>query len=194
MSKPKLHILITSTRPTRVGPMFASWLKEAADRFDGFEVEVVDLADFNLPVFDEPNHPLMQQYEHEHTKKWSAKVSEADAFMFVLPEYDYFTPASLVNAIQYLSKEWNYKPVGFLSYSIGVSAALRSVQTTKQLVTSVKMMPMSEAIAVPFLKNLVNEKGEFVAGEINEKAAQANLAELLKWTVALKTMRAPQPA
>ncbi len=189
MSKPKLHILITSTRPNRIGPIPAAWLEDAAKRHDQFDVELVDLAAFNLPVFNEPKHPMMQQYEHEDTKRWAAKVSEADAFMFVLPEYDYFAPASIVNALQYLSKEWNYKPVGFLSYSVGISAGLRSLQVTKLLVTSLKMMPMAEAIAIPFISKMINESGQFMPEEITEKAAITNLDELMKWTVALKSIR-----
>lgn len=192
MTKPKLEILITSTRPTRQGPAFAVWLEDAARRHNQFDVELVDLADYHLPVLDEPAHPMMQQYEHEHTKHWAAKVAEADAFMFVLPEYDYFTPASLVNALQYLVKEWYYKPVGFLSYSVGVSAGLRSVMATKLLVTSLKMMPMTEVIAIPFYGRLLNESGQFAADEITEKAAVLNLDELLKWTVALKGIRTGQ--
>ncbi len=91
--------------------------------------------------------------------------------------------------LPYLSKEWNYKPVGFLSYSAGVSAGLRSVQATKLLVTSLKMMPMAEVIAVPFYGRLINENGAFVADEVTEKAAVINLDELMKWTVALKGIR-----
>lgn len=186
---PKLHILITSTRPTRVGPAIATWLEKKARDHGGFETELVDLASFSLPVFDESEHPLKQLYEHDHTKNWAAKVSEADAFIFVLPEYDYFTPAALVNAIQFLSKEWNYKPLGLASYSTGISGGLRSAQTTKLLVTSVKMMPMAETLAIPFLNQYMTESGEFTGNELFDASAQKLLDELLRWTNALKTLR-----
>jgi NAD(P)H-dependent FMN reductase len=73
-------------------------------------VELVDLADFNLPLLDEAAHPVFKQYEHEHTKRWSASVNAADAYVFVTPEYDYFPPASLVNAVQVLTREWALRP------------------------------------------------------------------------------------
>jgi len=190
MTKPKLHVLIASTRPSRVGPALAAWFEAEAKLHDGFDTELVDLASFALPVFDEPEHPLKQQYQHEHTKRWAAKVSEADAFIFVLPEYDYFPPSSLVNAIQYLAKEWNYKPLGLLSYSTGISGGLRSAQITKLLATSVKMMPMAETLAIPFLNRFINDNGKFVGDEHAKKSATGLLDELLKWTTALKTIRA----
>ena len=70
---------------------------------------LVDLADFNLPVYDEPNHPRLRQYVHDHTKAWSASVEAAAAFVFVTPEYNYFAPPALMNALDYLLHEWSYK-------------------------------------------------------------------------------------
>lgn len=167
----------------------AAWFFKKAESHGGFEIELVDLASFKLPVFDEPEHPLKQLYAHDHTKKWAAKVSEADAFAFIVPEYDYFTPASLVNAIQFLSKEWNYKPLALVSYSTGISGGLRSAQTTKLLATSVKMMPMAETLAIPFLNQYITESGEFIGNEMFDANAGKLLDELLRWTGALKTLR-----
>jgi len=185
---PKLHILIASTRPTRIGPAVAAWFEGQAKTHTGFDVELVDLASFGLPLLDEPEHPMKQLYQHDHTKKWAAKVSEADAFIFILPEYDYFTPASLVNAIQALSKEWNYKPVGMVSYG-GLSAGLRSAQMTKLLATSVKMMPMAETVAVPFVGKRLDDNGEFTSDEMLDASATKLLDELLRWTRAMKVLR-----
>src|SRR5690606_20059283 len=99
-----------------------------------FAVERVDLKEINLPLLDEPKHPRLGEYEHEHTKRWSATVTRADAFVFVTPEYDFGPPASLINALQYLVKEWAYKPVGLLSYG-GVSAGLRSANALRIMCT-----------------------------------------------------------
>jgi NAD(P)H-dependent FMN reductase len=103
----------------------AQWLAEAIRGSEVFDVELVDLADFKLPVFDEPEHPRLQKYAHEHTKRWSASVASAHAFVFVTPEYNYAPPPSLVNALDYLVKEWAYKPVGFFSYG-GPGGGLRA--------------------------------------------------------------------
>jgi NAD(P)H-dependent FMN reductase len=107
--KPKLHIIIGSTRPGRVGPSIAKWLHSFAVEHSKFDPALVDLADFKLPIFDEPNHPAMQKYEHEHTKVWAASVAAADALVFVTPEYNFGPPPALVNALDYLRRQlWRH--------------------------------------------------------------------------------------
>ncbi len=185
---PKLHILIASTRPGRVGPTIAQWAHQFAVAHGQFETELVDLAEFHLPVFDEPVHPRLKQYQHDHTKAWSASVEAADAFVFVTPEYNYGPPPSLLNALNYLYQEWNYKPVAFVSYG-GVSGGLRAVQMEKQTVTTLKMVPLMEQVTIPFFSQFINDKGVFVANEAHEKAAGDMLNELLRWAEALKPLR-----
>ncbi|HEX5438279.1 MAG TPA: NADPH-dependent FMN reductase [Gemmatimonadaceae bacterium] len=186
----ELQVITVSTRDARQGPAVAAWFLERACAHGKFHIESVDLAEVHLPVFNEPRHPRLQQYEHAHTKAWSAIVSRADAFVFVTPEYDFSAPAALVNALQYLSREWAYKPVGFVSYG-GVSGGTRGVQMTKQIVTALKMMPMAEAVSVPFFAQYIDkETGAFAPGETQEKAAVVMLDELLKWATALAPLRA----
>ncbi|HET7321303.1 MAG TPA: NAD(P)H-dependent oxidoreductase [Longimicrobiaceae bacterium] len=186
---PDLQIIVTSTRPSRRAPAVAAWFSKQARAHRGFDVSVTDLAELDLPLFDEPQHPRLGKYEHEHTRRWSGLVDAADAFVFVTPEYNYGTPPALVNAIDFLSREWAYKPAGFVSYG-GVSAGTRSVQMTKQLLTTVRVMPIPEAVAIPFFVEHLNaDTGEFEPGEAQEKAAAAMLDELLRWTGALQTLR-----
>ncbi len=149
----------------------------------------MDLADFHLPLYDEPVHPRMQQYAHDHTKRWSASVARADAYVFVTPEYNYSAPPSLVNALDFVYKEWNYKPCGFVGYG-GVSGGLRAVQSAKPQVTTLKMMPMMEGVAIPMVAKHIQENGEFASNELIDASATALLDELLRWATALKTMRA----
>src|ERR1044072_4349009 len=125
MTKPRLHTVICSTRPTRVGPSVATWFHEFAVQHGQFDAALVDLAEFDLPVFNEPEHPRLQKYQHEYTKKWSASVKAADAFVFVTPEYNYGPPPSLLNALDYLFWEWQYKAVGLVGYG-GISGGGRS--------------------------------------------------------------------
>jgi NAD(P)H-dependent FMN reductase len=187
--RPQLQIILASTRPGRIGLPVASWFREQALAHGGFEVEWVDLAEWNLPFLDEPHHPRLRQYEHEHTKRWSATVARADAFVFVTPEYNYGAPPSIVNAIDYLNKEWAYKPVGFVSYG-GVSGGTRSAQMIKQLVTSLRMMPIPEAVTIPFFTQYIDkESAAFAPEETQATAATAMLDELLRWTGALATLR-----
>ncbi len=184
----KLQVIICSTRPGRVGPSVAQWFAEFASKHEGFDTTLVDLADFNLPVYDEPQHPRLQDYQHEHTKKWSASVAAADAYVFVTPEYNYCPPPAFVNALNYVYKEWNYKPCGFVSYG-GLSGGMRAVQMEKQLVTTLKMMPMVEGVAIPMVGALLDDAQVFTSNALIDDSAKTMLAELHKWAVALKTMR-----
>lgn len=118
----KLQTIIASTRPGRLSPAIARWFHDYATNHSDFDTELVDLADFDLPVYDEPIHPFKQQYEHEHTKRWSQSVAAADAYVFVAPEYNHSPSPALVNAMDFVYREWNYKPCGFVSYG-GVPAA-----------------------------------------------------------------------
>jgi NAD(P)H-dependent FMN reductase len=183
-----LQIVIASTRPGRVGLPVATWFAERARAHGGFTVEVVDLAEANLPLFDEPKHPRLGQYEHQHTKDWSATISRGDAFVFVMPEYNYGFNAAIKNAIDYLHVEWQHKPVGFVSYG-GVAAGTRAVQMLKQVVTTLKMVPVFDAVNIPFVGQFVGADGIFTANEPMETAAVAMLDELARWTAALAPLR-----
>lgn len=184
----ELQIIICSTRPGRVGPAVARWFDGFARTHGKFKPQLIDLAEFNLPVYDEPVHPRMQQYEHEHTKRWSRSVAAADAYVFVTPEYNYSPPPAMVNALDFVYKEWNYKPCGFVSYG-GVSGGLRAVQAAKLQVTTLKMMPMVEGVAVPMVGKQIMDDGEFASNELIDASATTMLDELLRWTEALRTMR-----
>jgi NAD(P)H-dependent FMN reductase len=186
---PKLHTIIASTRPGRIGPSVAQWFHDFAIANGKFEAELVDLAEFNLPLYDEPHHPTLKKYQHEHTKRWSASVAAADAFVIVTPEYNFSAPPSLVNALDYLYGEWSYKPVAFVSYG-GVSGGMRSVQTTKLHVTTLKMVPLVEAVTIPFVWQHLNESGVFTPNDHHLKSAGDLLAELHRWSEALRTLRA----
>ena len=183
-----LNIIVGSTRPGRVAPIFANWFKEFAAAHGKFEPVLVDIADFDLPLFDEPKHPRLGDYENEHTKRWSQTIAAADAFVFVTPEYNYFVPAPLVNAVTYLSAEWRYKPAGFLSYG-GVSGGLRAVESAKPLLTTLKVVPIPEGVPVPNYPQLLAD-GEFKPNDLIAAGAKTMLDELHRWSVALKPMRA----
>lgn len=184
---PTLAIVVASTRPGRVGPAFGAWTADAARRHGGFAVDLVDLGEVGLPMFDEPGHPARRQYVHDHTKAWSARVEAADAFVFVTPEYNNFPPPSLVNALDFLVHEWAYKPAAFVSYG-GLSGGLRSVQAVKPLLAALKVVPLNEAVTVPFFNQHVAD-GVFTATETHETSARTMLDELLRWEAALRTLR-----
>ncbi|WP_208758961.1 NADPH-dependent FMN reductase [Microbispora triticiradicis] len=188
MGKPVLQIVVASTRPGRTGLPVARWFRERAVAHDAFEVELVDLAEVNLPFLDEPHHPRLRQYVNQHTKEWSATIERGDAFVFVTPEYNYGFNAVLKNAIDYLHHEWQYKPVGFVSYG-GVSAGTRAVQMLKQVVTTLKMVPVSEAVSIPFVTRFVDAEGDLRSNDVMDSSADAMLAELARLAAALRHLR-----
>ncbi|MCW2985486.1 MAG: NADPH-dependent reductase [Conexibacter sp.] len=186
---PKLHVILASTRPGRAGEPIAEWFLERARAHGAFDVELVDLAEVALPFLDEPSHPRLRRYEHDHTKAWSARVDAADAFVFVTPEYNYGYPATLKNAIDFLHFEWQHKPVAFVSYG-GVAAGTRSVQQLKQVVTTLKMLPLFEAVSIPFHTQFLDDEGRLEANEVMENAAEAMLSELVLTEETLRPRRA----
>ncbi len=188
MAKPLLKILIGSTRPGRVGLPVSQWFHHHAVAHSGFEIQVVDLAVVNLPMMDEPNHPRLHLYTHQHTKDWSQTIEEADAFVFVVPEYNYGFNAPIKNAIDYLNQEWQYKPIGFVSYG-GVAAGTRSVQMLKQVVTTLKMVPVFESVNIPFVAQLLDQDGRLLSNQVMDTAARDMLDELRRWTQALAPLR-----
>jgi NAD(P)H-dependent FMN reductase len=172
-----LKIITSTTRPGRKGIAVANWIKDFA----------ISNGKYNVEFMDEPNHPTLQQYQHEHTKQWSATIHAADAFIIVLGEYNFGFPAPIKNALDYLFNEWKYKPVGFVSYG-GISAGLRSTQMLKQVLTAMSMMPLSEGVSISFFTKYINND-KFTPEETVLKSADVMLKELEKWSDALKAMR-----
>lgn len=182
-----LQTIICSSRPGRVGPVIANWFHEVATAHGKFDARLVDIAAFNLPVYDEPRHPMMQQYEHDHTKAWSASVAAADAYVFVTPEYNYGPPPSLLNALNYVYREWNYKPASFVSYG-GVSGGLRAVQVEKQILSTLKVVPIPEQVSVHMAGQHI-EDGAFKPDATHSHSAIRALDELHRWAEGLKALR-----
>jgi NAD(P)H-dependent FMN reductase len=187
MSKPLLQIIIASTRPGRIGAPVGDWFTAQARDHAGFEIEVLDLKEVDLPFVDEPRHPRFRDYQHEHTKRWSATIDRADAYVFVIPEYNYGYNAAIKNAIDFLHQEWLDKPCGFVSYG-GVAAGTRAVQQLKQVLTTLRMVPVVEAVNIPFVGQFLIE-GEVRPNEIMQASAKALLDELVRLTPPLRALR-----
>lgn len=183
----RLKIITSTTREGSSGIAVAHWITELAKSTGEFEVELLDLKEIALPFMDEPHHPRMQKYTHEHTKQWSATIDAADAFIIVLAEYNFGFPAPIKNAIDYLFKEWQYKPVGFVSYG-GISGGLRSTQMLKQVVTTLNMMPLQEQVNLPFFSKSIVD-GVFQPDERVNDAGKVLLKELERWSESMKTLR-----
>ena len=185
----KLGIIVASTRPGRIGLPVAQWFEGEARTHAGFdEIDLIDLAEVALPFMNEPNHPRLSRYTHQHTRDWSARIAGVDALVLVMPEYNFGYNAELKNAIDYLHHEWLYKPVGFVSYG-GVAAGTRAVQMIKQVVTTLKMTPVFEAVSIPFVHQFVDEESVLVANDVMTASAKGMLDELVQVEATLRPLR-----
>ncbi len=184
----KLLVIIGSTRPGRIGKPVGDWFVRQATEHGGFDVEVADLAELALPLLDEPAHPATGNYTHEHTRDWSARVAAADAVVFVMPEYNHSYNAAVKNAIDYLNREWAYKPVGLVSYG-GISGGLRAVQALKPVLAALRMVPVLDAVTIPMVRTMLRDD-EFEPTAIVAASAKTMLDELVKLAPALAGVRA----
>ncbi len=188
LTKPLLQVIIGSTRPGRAGGPVADWFAAQARVDDRFDVEIIDLAEVGLPLLDEPNHPRLRDYQHEHTKAWSAIIDRADAFVFVIPEYNYAINAATKNAIDYLFHEWAHKPLGIVSYG-GISGGLRAAQILKQIGTALKMVTMPDTVIIPMIGTLRTPEGGFAPTPIIEDSAVQLLDQLSDLTESMSPLR-----
>jgi NAD(P)H-dependent FMN reductase/GNAT superfamily N-acetyltransferase len=185
----RVLVLTCSTRPGALGPAVARWLIDAVSPRAaalGAELVPVALGDLNLPFLDEEEHPSSGVYRHEHTRRWSAIADAAEGFIAVTPEYNYGMPATLKNALDYLSGEWAWKPIGFVSYG-NTSAGTRSVQHAKQVVTTLRMVPLGATVAVRIGDSV--REGQLRPDAARDAAGVALLDELVRVAHALTPMR-----
>jgi NAD(P)H-dependent FMN reductase len=174
---PLLQVIVASTRPGRIGRTVGEWFAGEAEAHEGFDVELVDLAEVALPFFDEPKHPRLQEYEHDHTRRWSETISRGDAYAFVMPEYNFGYTAPLKNAIDFLWNEWNDKPVALVGYG-GVSGGLRAIQLLKPVLTAVRLQHVAE-VPIPFIHERVQD-GRVEANDAMRSGASGALDALAR--------------
>ena len=183
-------LVIASTRPQRAGKPLADWLTSVIAEHGAFAIDVADLKEIDLPMMDEPEHPMLGRYVHDHTKQWSARVAAADAFVMVTPEYNHSFTAPLKNAIDYLNREWKSKPVAIASYG-GVSAGLRAATMLRAVLSALGMVATGTTVSIPMIKTFLSPEREFQANEVVTKAATGMLDELLTLHRALSPLREP---
>lgn len=185
--QPSLRIIVASTRPGRVGRPVADWVVDRAQSTGSFQVAVTDLADLDLPMMNEPNHPRLAQYTLDHTKAWSRLVGGSDAFILVMPEYNYGFTAPLKNALDYLVGEWAYKPVGFVSYG-GASGGMRAVELLKPVLTALRLYAVADAVALHFVAHQLDERRVFQPTTQQDEVLARQLTEIARVAPALRAL------
>lgn len=144
----KIGIIVGSVRRERAADAVVGWVREQADRRDDAEFEVIDLREFDLPVFDSPTLPAMaeKQYESPAVTRWSRAVDGCDGFVFITPEYNHGVPGGFKNAFDSLGPEWQDKTVGFVSY--GAEGGVRSVEQWRQIVANFSMHDVRQQVSL----------------------------------------------
>jgi NAD(P)H-dependent FMN reductase len=185
----KIAIIIGSTRPGRNGEAVAKWVYEIAQKRSDAEFELVDIKDFNLPLFDEPMSPMMGQYSKPHTKVWAAKIASFDGYVVVTPEYNHGISGALKNAIDFLFAEWNNKAAGFVSY--GGASGARAVEHLRLVLAEVRMATVRNQVLLSMFIDFENFS-VFKPGPTKEQSVNEMLDELIAWAGALKPLREKQ--
>ena len=181
-----IGIIVGSTRPGRNGEAVGRWVYQSAVEHGGANFELVDLVDFELPIYDEPYPPFMQKYTKEHTRRWAAKIASLDAFIFVTPEYNHSTSGALKNAIDFLLKEWANKAAGFVGYGSALGA--RAVEHLRLIMGELKVADVRTQVGLSLYTDFENFRA-FKPGPQHASNMNAMLNEVIAWGEALKSLR-----
>ncbi|HLC73672.1 MAG TPA: NAD(P)H-dependent oxidoreductase [Candidatus Nanoarchaeia archaeon] len=184
----KVQIILGSTRDGRSGEKVGNWIHNLALKRKDFTTEFIDLKDWDIKFIHDVNPPSIGKYSDPLVQKWAKKINEADAFIMVTPEYNHGYPAVLKNALDVIYKEWNNKPVTFVSYG-GFVGGSRSVEQLRQVAIELQMAPIREAIFIPFIWQAFNEDGKLKNEEEYDKRVESMFNQLVWWANALKKAR-----
>jgi NAD(P)H-dependent FMN reductase len=182
----RIGIISGSTRPGRNNEAVFKWVYELASRRSDAEFEIVDIADYNLPLLDEPVPPSMGQYQNEHTKRWAEKIASFDAYVFVTPEYNHGISGALKNAIDYLFKEWNNKAAGFVSY--GSAGGARAVEHLRGVMGEIMIADVRAQVMLSLLTDFENFS-TFKPDPRHDREVDAMLDQVIAWGGALQGLR-----
>ena len=190
MSDLKIGIIVGTTRPGRLSIQVANWVKENA-KADGVEFEIVDIAEYNLPVLDEPYPASMGQYQYDHTKKWTAKIDEFDGYIFVTGEYNHTIPGALTNAIAYASNEWHDKAAGIVSY--GSMGGVRANEHLRQVLAELEVADVRQNVMLSLFTD-VEAFTTVKPAESHIPELQNQVSQIARWARALKPLREVEEA
>lgn len=170
MNKPKIKVILGSTREGRAGAQIAQWVMKGLEAETSAEITLLDLKDYPLPFFADAVTPLMRQGKHPlpEVQKWIDQVDDADGFIIITPEYNHSFPAVLKNALDYPCREWHDKSVGFVSYG-AASGGIRAVEQLRQIVGELHMYDVRDQVAIPMIWAAFDEAGNLHNAEMHEK-------------------------
>jgi NAD(P)H-dependent FMN reductase len=182
----RVAIVTVSTHLGRSNQAVARWVYENANRRVDAEYDLVDIAHYNLPLFNEPMSPMSGPYTQEHIRRWADKIASFDAYVFVTPEYNHSISCALKNAIDYLYHEWNNKAAGFVSY--GGSGGVRAVEHLRLVMSELQVADVREQVMFSLLTDF-EDFATFKPSPQHEMSVHAMLDQVIAWGSALKSLR-----
>jgi len=182
----KIGIILGSTRPGRNGEAVAKWVLEHATKRTDATFELVDVKDFNLPLLDEAIPPSFGRYEHEHTKKWAAKIAEFDGYIFVAAEYNHGIAGALKNAIDFIYGEWNNKAAGIVSYGSALGA--RAAEHLRGVCAEIQIATVRQQVLLSLFTDF-EQFSKFKPAPLHEPHMNTMFDQVIAWSNALKVVR-----
>lgn len=185
----RIGVVVGSTRPGRRAGVVARWSLHVATahRTDAaVQFSILDLADFALPLLDEPMPAALGEYTKDHTRRWAQAVDSCDGFVFVTPEYNHSLPASLKNALDFVYAEWHDKAAGIVGY--GVDGGVRAIEHLRHVLAELRVADVRSAVTLSLSQ-------DFIGDALSPRAYQAEhvgrmVDEVVSWSRALQGLRA----
>ncbi len=191
----KLQVIVGSTRPGRAADRLIPWVVDRAAGHGAFDLEVLDLRDWPLPLFQEHRGSIGDfsdpTYSDPIVRAWNKKVKEADAFLIITPEYLHSIPGVLKNALDSVFVSWGMrnKPLTAVGYSTGVSAGVRAVEHLAAIVVEAEGVPLRNSVLIPFVESAFDD-GDRPKDPVTDIAMTIMLDDLAWWSALLEKGRA----
>ena len=187
----RVAVIIASTRASRFGHVVGHWFAQEVRAFGGFDVDIVDLLDLDIPPTLSAEHPRSGRYP-ESVVAFAERVAAAEGFVIVTPEINHGYPASLKAALDAVYAEWAAKPATFVSYG-SASGGARAVEQLRQVLVELHVVPLRDAVLLPVARQLFDDEGALFDPEAFASTVKATLDHFQWWARALRTARHEVP-
>lgn len=176
----KIGIVLGSTREGRVSPQVGAWVKELADKRGDAEYQIIDIAEFKLPLLGEAGG------DTSGAAAWSAQINGCDGFVFITQEYNHSITGALKNALDYLRDEWNNKAAGIVSY--GSVGGARATEHLRGILSELSVAHVRVHPALSLFTDFENGS-DFKPKDVQADSVNQMLDQVISWSTALKTVR-----
>ena len=179
----KIQIIVGSVREGRIAIKVARWVQRSIERanYSTVQAELVDLKEWNLPIFSGEHPPITGIYDQPKQQEWADKIASGDAMIFISPEYNHGYSPALKNALDYLGKEWQGKPAAYIGY--GATNGSRSIDQIRQVGTQLGLVDSNAVIEIRDIFSR-NKTEEFEANEFDNKTLKSVLDKLIQYVSA----------